>query len=106
MLYGKILRSPWPHARIVSIDTSEAERLPGVRAVVTHRDTAGKKYGMDIMDSTVLAAEKVRYVGDEVAAVAADSESIAKQALKLIRVEYEPLPVWATPRPRWPRARR
>ncbi len=94
MLYGKILRSPHPHARILSIDTSRAERLPGVRAVVTAADTMKRKYGLfaNTRDQHFLAAEKVRYVGDEVAAVAAVDEDIAEEALELIRVEYELLP--------------
>ncbi len=93
MLYGKILRSPHAHARIVRIDTSAAERLPGVKAVVTHRDACGRKYGMDIADTLVMAVDRVRYVGDEIAAVAAVTEAIARQALKLINIEYEALPV-------------
>ena len=93
MLYGKILRSPHAHAHIVSIDTSEAEALPGVRAVVTQRDAGCRTYGAEIPDTMVMAGDKVRYVGDEVAAVAADTEEIARRALKLIRVAYEKLPV-------------
>lgn len=79
MLYGKILRSPYPHARIRSIDASQAEKLPGVKAVIT--------------DLT----REVKYVGEEVAAVAAVSEQVARDALKLIKVEYEPLPFVVTP---------
>lgn len=93
LLIGKILRSPHPHARIVSIDTSAAEKLPGVRTVITAKDCPQNKFGMEIADVDMLAVEKVRYVGDEVAAVAADTEEIAREALKLIKVEYEVLPV-------------
>ncbi|MFQ5827362.1 MAG: xanthine dehydrogenase family protein molybdopterin-binding subunit, partial [Dehalococcoidia bacterium] len=94
MLHGKILRSPHPHARILNIDTSRAERLPGVRAVVTAGDTLKRKYGLfaNTRDQHFLAVDKVRYVGDEVAAVAAIDEDTAEEALELIRVEYEVLP--------------
>lgn len=93
LLTGKILRSPYPHARIVSIDTSAAEALPGVEAVITAKDCPRNKFGMEIADVDMLAIDKVRYVGDEVAAVAAESEEIAQEALGLIKVEYEELPV-------------
>jgi len=97
MLHGKLLRSPHPHARIVSIDTSEAEKLPGVKAVITGKDTPGGKYGLwrrfrELADQEILATTKVRFIGDPVAAVAATSEDIAEKALDLINVEYEPLP--------------
>ena len=93
LLTGKILRSPYPHARILSIDTSAAEALPGVKAVITAKDCPQNKFGMEIADVDMLAVEKVRYVGDEVAAVAAENDEIAREALKLIKVEYEELPV-------------
>ena len=93
LLIGKILRSPHPHARILSIDTSEAEALPGVKAVITAKDCPRNKFGMEIADVDMLAVDKVRYVGDEVAAVAAETDEIAREALKLIKVEYELLPV-------------
>jgi len=97
MLYGKILRSPYPHARVLNVDTSRAERLLGVKAVVTGRDTPGVPFGPVRMvptgpDKFALAIEKVRFIGDEVAAVAAVDEEVAEEALELIRVEYEPLP--------------
>jgi len=95
MLFGKILRSPHPHARIKSIDVSEAKKLPGVFAVVTAEDTLKINYlvqGPPFDDKPVLAHGKTRYIGDEVAAVAAVSERVALRALRLIRVEYEPLP--------------
>ena len=97
MLYGKILRSPYPHAKILSIDTSKAEKLVGVKAVITGKDTLGKKQGIwrrfpELCDEEILCREKVRYIGDPVAAVAATDENIAEEALNLIDVEYEPLP--------------
>jgi 4-hydroxybenzoyl-CoA reductase subunit alpha len=103
MLYGKILRSPYPHARIVSIDTSEAEKMPGVRGVVTGKDTIGKKNGIwrrfpELCDEDILCREKVRYIGDPVAAVAAIDEATAEAALDLIEVEYEPLDAVFDPR--------
>lgn len=94
MLYGKILRSPYAHARILSIDTSKAEQLPGVKAVLTAKNAPQiYLFGVDIQDEPFLAWDgKVRFVGQEVAAVAATEESIAEEALELIKVEYEELP--------------
>lgn len=94
MLYGKILRSPYPHARIRGIDASRALQLSGVKAVITGNDVTGKPYGVYLRTSEQypLAKEKVRYIGDEVAAVAAVDEYIAEEALSLIKVDYEPLP--------------
>ena len=94
MLVGKLLRSPHPHAHIKSIDTSAAEKLAGVKAVVTAKDFPEIKEGTAYGDMTrmVMAREKVLHEGHPVAAVAATSESIAKRALKLIKVEYEVLP--------------
>ncbi len=92
MLYGKILRSPHPHARIRSINTDKAASLPGVKAVITAKDAPSNKFGLSIPDVNIFAVEKVRYVGDEVAAVAAVSEEVAKEALELIQVDYEELP--------------
>ena len=91
MLYGKILYSPHPHARILRIDTSEAERLPGVRAVLTGYNTPPIKFGF-YKDNPPLKANKVRSYRDEVAAVAAIDPDIAEEAINLIRVEYEVLP--------------
>src|SRR5882724_597794 len=98
MLTGKILHSPYPHARIKSIDISKAEAAEGVVCVVTGPD-APNKYGILPVghDETALAVEKVRYVGDNVACVVATSESIAEEALELIDVEYELLPAWFDP---------
>ncbi len=97
MLHGKILRSPYPHAEILNIDTSQAEALIGVKAVVTSKDTPGRKQGIwrrfpELCDETILCGDKVRYIGDAVAAVAAIDEDTAEEALDLIEVEYEPLP--------------
>lgn len=93
MLYGKALRSRYPHARILSIDTGAARALPGVRAVLTARDIPGENaFGLAIKDQPVLAADKVRMMGDAVALVAADTEEIAEEALERIRVEYQELP--------------
>jgi len=98
MLFGKILRSPHPHALIKRIDTTRAALLPGVRAVITAADCPRIKFGLDLPDVYMLAPDKVRYVGDEVAAVAAVSEEVAARALELIEVEYQPLPVLDHPR--------
>jgi len=97
MLYGKILRSPYPHARILNIDTTKAEALPGVKAVITGKDTGVVRFSfIDTprypADQCPLAVDKVRFIGEEVAAVAAVSEDIAQEALSLIKVEYEELP--------------
>src|SRR5918999_1544004 len=92
MLWGATLRSPHPHANIWSIDTSEAEEMPGVRAVLTHEDVPGRKvYGMEVPDQPVLAWERVRYQGEAVALVAADHPETARRALEKISVEYEVL---------------
>jgi len=98
MLYGKILHSPHPHARIKRIDTSRAEKLSGVVAVVTGKD-APNPFGILPVghDEHALALDKVRYVGDNVACVAAISEAIAEQALELIDVDYELLPAYFDP---------
>lgn len=92
MLYGRILRSPYPHARILKIDTSRARALRGVKAVITAEDTPQIPFGPRTEDWSILAVDRVRFVGDEVAAVAAMDEEIAEEALDLIRVEYEELP--------------
>jgi 4-hydroxybenzoyl-CoA reductase subunit alpha len=98
MLVGKILHSPFPHARIMRIDSSKAEKLDGVVAVVTGKD-APTPFGILPVghDEHALALDKVRYVGDNVACVAAVSEAIAEQALELIDVEYEILPAYFDP---------
>ena len=98
MLHGKILRSPYPHARIVSIDVSEAKKLEGVHAVITGEDIP-TKYGIIpwTADEYPLCTDRVRYIGDGVAAVAAVDEDQAIRALELIQVEYEELPAFLDP---------
>ena len=91
-LWGKILRSPYPHARIKSIDASKAWQVPGVKAIVTGKDEPEHYQGKSIRDIPVLCWDKVRYVGDKVAAVAAESRDAAEEAINLIDVEYEELP--------------
>jgi CO/xanthine dehydrogenase Mo-binding subunit len=92
MLHGGILRSPYPHARILRIDTGGAEKLAGVKAVITAEDTPRVPYGVLVYDEQILATDKVRYIGDEVAAVAAIDEDTVEEALERIRVDYEILP--------------
>src|SRR5947207_4236971 len=98
MLIGKILHSPHPHARIKRIDTSRAEKLDGVVAVVIGSD-APNPYGILPVghDEHALAIDKIRYVGDNVACVAAEDEATAERALELIDVEYELLPAYFDP---------
>ncbi len=103
MLTGKLLRSHLPHAKILNIDTSKAERLAGVKAVITSKDTGARKMGFTVAtrdfnwDQTALCIDKVRYIGDEVAAVAAIDEETALEALDLIKVDYEELPALFDP---------
>jgi CO/xanthine dehydrogenase Mo-binding subunit len=92
MLHMKVLRSPYAHARIVSIDTEAAKALPGVRLVLTGEDTPTRLSGVLHKEHRILAAGKVRFIGEEVVAVAAVDENTAKDALELINVEYEVLP--------------
>lgn len=91
MLHAKLLKSPHAHARIIRIDTSEAEKLLGVRAILTGK-AVPYKFGIYMQEKEMLAQEKVRHVGEPVVAVAADTEEIAEQAVELIKVEYEELP--------------
>jgi nicotinate dehydrogenase large molybdopterin subunit len=91
MLHGKILRSKYPHAKILNIDTRKAERLPGVKGAVTWRDAPDVMVGMYQNDWRLFVKEKVRYLGDVVAAVAAIDPDIATEALDLIEVDYEEL---------------
>ena len=97
MLYGKLKRSPYAHAKIISIDTSKAEALPGVKCVITGKDFHGGKLGnpeafKELADKDPLCKDVVRLVGDEVAAVAAIDEETAREAIDLIEVVYEELP--------------
>ncbi len=93
-LYGKILRSPLPHAKIKAIDSSRAEELNGVHGVITAKDIPLNRFSFFqwLADKTIFCTDKVRYVGDEVAAVAAVDEDTAMNAFEMIEVEYEPLP--------------
>ena len=86
MLWGKALRSPFPHARILSIDTSRARQLPGVHAVITGEELPHENVGRVLRDMPVLARDRVLFVGEKVAAVAAESLEIAEEALLLIDV--------------------
>ena len=88
LLHARIKRSPHPHALIRKIDTEKARRLPGVKAVVTGEDFPGY-IGLYLQDRFIFCRDRVRYVGDPVAGVAAISEEIAQKALDLIEVEYE-----------------
>lgn len=99
MLYGKLLLSPYAHAKIISIDTSKAEALTGVKAILTSKDVPDITWGTSPprYDEYVLARDKVRYVGDVVAAVAALNEETCYKAMELIKVEYEELPAVFNP---------
>ncbi|EFH07609.1 aldehyde oxidase and xanthine dehydrogenase, a/b hammerhead domain protein, partial [Clostridioides difficile NAP08] len=99
VLYAKMLLSPVAHAKIKSIDTSEAEKVVGVRAIATYLNTSQRKYNgalrfyeHNIPENEVIFSDTVRFVGDRVAAVAAETPEIAEKAIKLIKVEYEELP--------------
>jgi CO/xanthine dehydrogenase Mo-binding subunit len=93
MLYAKVLRSHYAHARLTRVDASRAEKLPGVSAVLTRDDLKGMNayFGPVVKDQPVVAVDRVRYVGDIIAAVAAEEKDIAEEALDTIAVEYEPL---------------
>lgn len=91
-LYGAVCRSPYPHAKILSVDISKARELPGVKAIVNGKDNP-VLYGAVIADEPFLAFDKVRYYGEPVAAVAADTLETAREAVRLIKVEYAPLPI-------------
>ena len=98
MLHAAVLRSEHAHARVIRLDAEEARSAPGVRALLTAADVPGSKvHGLVVEDWPVFAWDKVRYVGDALAAVAADTPEAARKALDLIRVEYEPLPVVTDP---------
>ncbi len=92
MIWGKALRSPLPHARIVHIETSAAERLPGVLAVLTANDLPDLLIGRRVYDMPVLARDRVRFIGEKVAIIAAENPDLAEEALALIEVEYDELP--------------
>lgn len=94
MLQAAILRSPHPHARILNIDVVRASQMPGVKGIITGRDTRARRYGLTPLtaDELAMAIDKVHYIGEAVAAVAAVDEETARAALDQIRVEYEELP--------------
>ncbi|HLY66454.1 MAG TPA: hypothetical protein VKU60_13045, partial [Chloroflexota bacterium] len=96
-LWGGILRSPLPHARIKRIAASRARELPGVAAALTGAGLGGAMFGRAIADIPVLCTDRVRFIGDPVAAVAAVDRESVEQALKLIEVEYEELPAVLDP---------
>ncbi|MFZ0726642.1 MAG: molybdopterin cofactor-binding domain-containing protein [Desulfobacterales bacterium] len=98
MLHAAMLQSPLPHARLLNIDTSAAERLPGIKAVITSKDAGLVPYGVSPAryDETVFCHDRVRYVGDEIAAVAAVDKETAEEAIGLIKVDYEELPAVLT----------
>ncbi len=91
MLYGAVLRSPFPHARLLRVDTSRARHAPGVRAVISGPEIGERLYGRAVVDVPILAVDRVRFVGEPVAAVAAEDPEAAEAALDLIEVEYEEL---------------
>jgi CO/xanthine dehydrogenase Mo-binding subunit len=98
MLYAKLLRTKYPHAKILRLDTNRAERLPGVKAAITAKDVPFNTFGYNFKDQVVFAQDKVRYMGDPIVAVAAENEEIAEEALEFIDVEYEVLPAVFDPR--------
>lgn len=97
LLWGKVLRSKYPHAKIRRIDVSRAKSHPGVVAVFTHEDVPNNRYGLFNKDRPVLCDDKVRYIGDPIAVVAAETPEAAEEALGMIEVEYEPLPAVLDP---------
>ena len=92
MLYGKVLRSKYPHARIVKINIEKALAYPGVKAVITAEDVPNNEFGVIIQNQQVLARKEVLYIGDGIAVAAAETKEAAAEALELIEVEYEELP--------------
>lgn len=98
MLYAKPLLSTEYHARILDLDVSKALKLPGVKAIITAADVPYNRFGIDVEDQPLLAETKVRYKGDPVAVVAAETEEIAKDAVRLIKVKYERLQAVFDPR--------
>src|SRR5918911_5750529 len=93
MLWLAYTRSPRPHARIVSVDTSAARQVPGVHAVLTGADIPNVRLGRRLLDWPALATDRVRMVGDRIAAVAAETRDAAEEAARLVQVEYEDLPL-------------
>ena len=99
-LYARVVWSECPHARVLKIDTTQAKACPGVVKVITAQDVSVNEYGIIVPDQPVLVGEgeKVRWMGDRIAVVVAESEEIARKASRLVEVEYEPLPVVSDPR--------
>jgi carbon-monoxide dehydrogenase large subunit len=97
LLWGATLRSPVAHAKILHIDTSRAKAVPGIRAVLTGKDLPESRVGRQIRDMPVLASDKVRFLGEKVAAVAATDKYIAEEALSLIQLDYQELPIISDP---------
>jgi len=94
MLFAAVVRSKLAHAKILSIDTKEAEKIGGVKAILTYKDIPGlNAYGAIVPDAPVLAYDRIRYYGEPVALIAADTEEIARNAASLVKIEYDPLPV-------------
>ncbi len=98
MLHLKVVRSPHAHARILEVDAADALAIPGVEAVLTARDVPFNRHGRAIQDEAVLAADRVRMIGDPVAAVVAVSEAVAAEAAARVRVRYQVLPAVLSPR--------
>src|SRR5215468_6743994 len=92
LLYVAVVRSPYAHARIISINIEEARKVSGVHRVLTGTDVAGLRFGRAVRDVPILAVEKVRFAGEMVVAVAAESHTSAEEAAALVDVQYEPLP--------------
>jgi carbon-monoxide dehydrogenase large subunit len=92
LLYVAVVRSPYAHARIISVNTEEARKLPGVHRVLTGADVAGLRFGRAVRDVPILAVQKVRFAGEMVVAVAAESHASAEEAVALVDVQYDPLP--------------
>jgi len=99
MLHAKVVWSAYPHARVRRIDTSRAEAVPGVVRILTYQDVPVNEYGINIYDQPVLVAEgdKVRWVGDRIAVVVAETARAAEEARRLVEVRYDPLPVVSDP---------
>ena len=91
MLHAEVIRSPYAHALITEVDLSAALRVPGVKAAVCGKDFPSQHVGIYLQDQTVFATQRVRYVGDPVAALAAESPEAALEAAQQVRVEYQPL---------------
>ena len=97
MLYARGVMSTEHHAKIISIDTSEAEALPGVKGIITGKDVPYNRFGPDFPEQPVLPTDKVRYKGEFVAVVAAETDEIALEAVRLVKVKYDPLPAYFNP---------